>query len=226
MTTENVVYIDFNTQPSIEVAGTLLVSLLYSEPRDTDDVRSHALTVLGARALHARAAKDAEWANSIAPNRPCYTVQSVDAINRGLVDINRRLRRRWIAGEMALPLLEIVDTGRCRAMEHFREKPTINKLAGRFLNRGSQNSIEDIKKRIWSPSKPVLHLAAAFSLEKYTLFKNGEDFDFDAFLWDSVLVARLISIAELYERLVEKGISSKMLNVDPTTLIRVRATAA
>ena len=63
MSASNIIYVTLKSQPVYEIAGALLVALLYSEPRDTDDDRSHALTILCARALHARAEHDVEWAN-------------------------------------------------------------------------------------------------------------------------------------------------------------------
>ena len=51
MSANNIVQVDFKTQLVYEIAAIVLVSLLYSEPRDTDDDRSHALSVLCARAV-------------------------------------------------------------------------------------------------------------------------------------------------------------------------------
>ena len=225
MSARNIIHVNFTTQPIHEIAAIVLVSLLYSEPGDTDDDRAYALAILCARALHGCTAGDA-LASSSAQIRPGLALLSIDEVNRRLVDINRRIRRRWIAGEMVLPFLEIAATDKCPAMEHLGKRTTVNNVAELVLKNAPASTPEDVKKRIWAASKQVLHLAAAFSFEKYTRAVRSEPFDFDAFFWDPVFVARIIAAAELYEPLLEKSIASGRLRVQPESLIRLRAAAA
>jgi hypothetical protein len=217
----NLIQVDFDTQPIFEIASTVLVALLYSELKDTDADRSHALTILCARALHMRAQQDPGWVHAAAPSKLCYAMTSVDEINRALKDINRRLRRRWVAGTMALPFLEIAATGHCAIAQDQRGKTTVNHLASRVLGNAPECSPEDVKKRIWGPSKPVLHLAAAFSFERYVRAQRKEEFDFDDFFWSPEFVARIIVAADLYRPLLEKAIKPGKLKLDPATLIRI-----
>lgn len=217
----NLIQVDFNNQPVYENAATVLVALLYSEPRDTDADRSHALKILCSRALYLRAQQEPNWANSSTPNKLCDAMTSVDEINRALKDINRRLLRRWVAGAMVLPFLEIAATGQCAVAQDQRGKTTVNHMAERVINTAPESSTEDVKKRIWGPSKPVLHLAAAFSFERYMRARRGEVFDFNAFFWDPVFVARIIVAADLYRPLLERVIRPAKFKLDPATLIRI-----
>ncbi|MBP6013445.1 MAG: hypothetical protein KBA31_14565 [Alphaproteobacteria bacterium] len=218
----NIVHVDFNAQPIYEIGAVVIATLCYSAPDDNDSDREKAVTALCAWALRVRAEGDATWANTALPIKPCYTAQSFEEVDRVLKDVNRRMRDRLAAGRIVMPFLQKALTDALQIIGRTPMKPTVNKLAPYVLKDPSVSDTDNVKSRIWSPSRSVLHLAGAFEFAHDVLHKGGQRLDFVTMLWNDAFIRFVLKVAEDAEGLIAKSFSDGDLKIDPTTLIRVR----
>lgn len=214
--------VDFKTQPIYEIGAIAIATLCFSAPGDSDDAREKAVTALCAWALRVRAQADATWANTALPIKPCYAAQSFEEVDRVLKDVNRRMRDRLAAGRIVMPFLQKALTGELPIIGKSPMKPTVNKLAPYVLKDPSISDIDNVKSRVWSPSRSVLHLAGAFEFAHDVLHKGGDELDFVTMLWNEPFVRFVLKVAGDAEGLIAKSFSDGDLKIDPATLIRLR----
>jgi hypothetical protein len=222
MSFNTTICIDFNTQPIYEIGAIMIAALCYSTPHDCDDDREKAVTALCALALRVRAQGDATWANTALPIKPCYAAQSFEEVDRVLKDVNRRMRDRLAAGRIVMPFLQKALTGELPMIGNAPMRPTVNKLAPFVLKDARVSDADNVKSRVWSPSRSVLHLAGAFEFAHDVLHKGGQRLDFVTMLWNETFVRFVLKVAEDAEGLIAKSFSDGDLKIDSATLIRLR----
>lgn len=222
MATENVVYIDFNKQPIYEIGSALVATLCYSAPGDTFNEREKAQTALCAWGLRTRAQVDLDWANIYVPIKPCNVAPSNEEVDRALKGVNRRMRDRLAAGRILMPFLQKSLTGELPIIGGRPMKPTLNKLAPYVLKHPGVGDVDNVKSRLWSPSRNVLHLAGAFEFAHDVLHKGGQQLDFTTMIWNETFIRFVLHVAQDAEALIVKSCSDRELKIDPTSLIRIR----
>lgn len=120
-------------------------------------------------------------------------------IKAGLKGSRRLARDRLLAGWM---LLQRLGKGvRPSGAAPPARRPSIEALAERALRWAGENRADNLVKRLWSPSRPVLHLAAAFQV---MAAKAGleEGKVGDATLDDPALNEQIVTLAGEIEELV------------------------
>jgi hypothetical protein len=145
--------------PCPEAAATLFAAVAYP-----DDLKSRG------RFHEALCVQTLAWiaknfpSTGHQPIRPQYLIPAEADRLRHLRLGLTQLANRAKAGEMVLPFLEYELKG---TTEWIGEKPTsINKMAARIAAECGRNggNAENVKHRVWAPSRSVAHVAAAIRL--------------------------------------------------------------
>ena len=205
-------------------AGAILLTLLAcpgaKDAKDTDEVRGGFHQTLCSMALQAQALIDPEWARSPQSIKPLYLLRSDRDIARDLKLLGRRLRDRAVAARMAIAFLKEVETGEPPRLPAGLTRLSINELSKLVLPDSGQRDPENVESRIWRPSRPVIHLAAATQvLMQMTERAIKRQLTFWDVLFNQDVIEWVVTAAKRYERLI--GRSTRM-HVDPKLLIRVR----
>lgn len=212
--------IDFDRLEVYEAGATLLTLLACPSAKDTDEVRGGFHATLCSLALQVQAVIQPEWARSPQSIKPLYFLRSDRDIARDLKLLARRLRDRAVAARMAIAFLKEAETGEPPTLPEGLKRLSINELSKLVLPDSGQRDPENIETRIWRPSRPVIHLAAATQvLMQMTERAIKRRLTFWDVLFNRDVIEWLVTAAETYEGLI--GRSTRM-HVDPELLIRVR----
>lgn len=188
-TAPRVYRVDLNTQAPYE-AGALLLTLL-AFPKETEDddtfVAQHAS--LCTSALLERSRSDPEWARTHHPIKPEHFSVQPDVVKKNLRTLHRALRDRMVAGRVANAI--IFDAAGLRpTLPKGCEGFSIKQLMKMALDDLGQEDAENAEQRIWRPSQPVIHLAAAVQAfmnrpdkAPYEVSVGDIMFDLAAILW-------------------------------------------
>ena len=217
---------DLDRQPIYEIGAALVTILTFSEAGDTDDDRGDVHAALCKWALHSRAISDSEWAGKPLLIKPIYMLLTDDQVDRQLRTLNRRFRDRMIAARMVMPFLKQTHSGELPKLDPPLKRLTINKMAERVLPISGQTEPGNVKSRVWRPSLPVLHLAAATEVVRQLLERHANIvLGYEHLLWETGVIAWILREAQIFEGLMEKATSARELRVDPAKLIRLRLVA-
>jgi hypothetical protein len=138
-----------------ECGASLLALLAF--PSATDEERAEIEASLCAN--HLRAVFE-ETGDGDKPVKAKYAFRDLQVINSDLRTFDRLIRDRIVAARVAIPFLQ-------RASGHGLKLPSsvkrlsINQLAEFVMKEANQSNPENFKTRVWRPSLPVIHLAAA-----------------------------------------------------------------
>jgi hypothetical protein len=209
--------IDLSRSPVYE-AGAILVTLLALPDGDeTQRGNLHAslcyLAILGQAHLKGFGAEQ--------PIKPIYAFRSEDDVAKDLRTLERRLRDRIVAARMAIPFLQAAVMNAPPKLPFGIEKLSLNRLseiAIRDLNQESDSA--NVETRIWRPSLPVIHLAVATALAMEAAGQAGEDINIGHLLTNRTLIEWIVTEAEKYAALIEKG--GVLPGKASPSLIRVR----
>jgi hypothetical protein len=216
--------IDFNKLEIYEAGGLLLTVLAYPGARDADEARSSAHKALCSLALQALAQADPVWAETPQPIRPIYILCSDKQIEKSLRALQRRIRDRMAAARMAIAFLKDAEATKPPPLPEGVKRLSINELSKLVLSDTTQSEPENIETRIWRPSRPVIHLAAALQvLMQLGVKAAGSPVTFFHVLLYQDVIRWVVTEAQKYEELIEK---SQQIHVDPSMLIRVRLAGA
>lgn len=212
--------------PDVYEAGAALLTLV-AYPSETDAVALGSLhKSLCAIALNERAKRDPVWANEPQLIKPTYAMRSPDEMKRDLRTIDRRLRDRLVAGKMAIAFIQEAQTGeRPSTLSEEVKRLSINEMAKFLYREAGQSYPENFESRIWRPSLPVIHVAAAIlavTRLKYGVSQPPLEFSV-ALLEDREVIDAVLTKAEEYEDLIAQ---SKQLKPVPGKLIRFRRAPA
>ena len=206
-------------------------SLSWLTPADGSDEERGALqATLCSQFLYDRFVNDHDWAASPQLIKPVYAFRSEDQIKKDLKKLERIFRDRAIAGRMAMALFQEAegDGKRPETLPKEIKKVTLDQLAimvkDEVLGSGIEET-ENIEKRTWRPSLPVIHLAAALQVLQQGLEKGIAGLP----SLDNIWAAResiewLVTKAQYFEGLVlaKPIIKNKKVLIKPEQLIKIR----
>ena len=205
----------------VHECGAVLVSLL-AYPNDDKDERQRENLHASLCAFLLRAKfDDSEHENTPQPMKPIHAFRERHQINRDLKTLKRRMRDRMVAARMAIPFLQEVETGSPPPLPASIKRLSINAMAEFVLDDAGQSDPENVETRIWRPSLPVIHLAAATQV-----FLNlAETDNRGPLLLGDILCSRfaieyIVTEAQRYEALLFKGLTQKA--IAPEKLIKLR----
>ena len=206
--------VDLSGPDLFDVAALLISHLAWPASSDTKH-RSGFYLSFYAWCVRERAARDPCWGEQpqfIQPNAVC---RSESDIARDIRTLERRLRDRLTAGHIAMAVLKETGLGVMPTLPAGAKRLSINQMI-EHMDLGL-SAVDNVAKRVWRPSLPVVHLCAAWASvqqEHWTAHETPADL-ITSFQSPEVL-AQIIHRAELYVPLLERG----RLAVPPGTLVR------
>src|SRR5208283_1661859 len=94
-------------------------------------------------------------------------------VDRDVKTVARRIGERMVAGRMAIPFFWHAGLGDTIMLPRGIERLSVNQMAKFVLDDAGQAEAGNVKKRVWGPSRPVIHLAAAAAFLAQQLKKAG-----------------------------------------------------
>lgn len=211
--------VDF-TQSTVYECGMLLITLLaYPEVENTEELMNNVHTSLVHLYLQKKIETDPEWANTPQLIKPIYTLRNEKIIMKDLRQTDRRLRDRMIAARMAIGFLKEVVSGESPKMPVGFTQLSINAMSVLVADTENFSDSENIEKRIWQKSVPIIHLAAAVAMLINMTEKDvKEPSDIYDLLTEPDKIRWVISKTKEYAELLYK---SKKLTITPDKLIQI-----
>jgi hypothetical protein len=221
MTTDDII-LDLSAIAPYE-AGAVLLSVL-ALPGGTTADRENMMLSLCNIAIRAQFPIEGESALDAKFIKPVYAFRYEEDILRDLKKIGALLRDRIVAARIAIPFLQRAAGTDVRLPQDVK-RLSINEMvksAARDLQKEGRE--ENIETRIWRPSLPVIHIAAAVATELQSLERAGTELGENGWAYIMAhrwLVESIVTEAALYAALIEKGPwpSSKM-----PPLVRIQIT--
>ena len=220
--------IDLSRSQPFEACAAL-VSVL-AHPEASDDARARLMAslchlVLKGAFLGGEAAEQAKER----PIKPIYAFRSDDDddMRKDLKKIRRLLRDRMVAAQMALPLIMRAEGTLPAKLPEGLSKLSLNELGPWAMSKVPKADEDDVKSesgniesRIWRPSLPAIHLAAALAVVMQRTSKEGYgEIEIGQLLTQFWIAEQVAELGERYGVLIEKG---SVLPGKPPGLIRFR----
>ncbi len=209
---------DFKSLETYEIGAALAAIIAYPPGFGDEEKRGRAHIVLCAEALRERYNRDEEWANKPQYIKPIYAFHDLGAVQRDMNTINRQLQNRLHAAHVAMAFIKEAEIG--HLPEDFpkeAERLSINELV-RTLKFDEAIDVDNFETRVWRPSLPVIHLAAAFAVNMAAARKDGKDTSLGDLIFDQEMITDIIHKAELYEKLLVRS----KIRISKENLVHVR----
>jgi hypothetical protein len=204
--------------------GAVLLSLLAHPPMASGDKDWKRLQrTLCHVFLKDRSERDPEWARRRQSIKPIYAFVPEKEAKRNMRTLDRRLRDRMAAARVAIAFLQEAKLGvRPPTLPKSVKRLSVNQMADLVCDDAGMSSPENFETRVWRPSLPVIHLAAALQVLLQDENRAGRKLlSWGNVMQDRGIVKRVIREAEEYRGLIAK---SPRLKIKPKVLVRVRLT--
>lgn len=213
--------IDFRNLASYEPGAILLTLLAHPEPEASDETLGRLQRTLCHLHLKAKADNDPDWAATVQPIKPLYAFADPKHVQQDLRQFKRRLRDRMVAARMAIAFLQEVQPGKAARLPNGIRRLSLNALSLIVLDDLDMQDDLNVETRVWRPSLPVIHLAAAVAVLIDQVEKAEQvSLHLGHFLVYPDLVRQVIQYADEYATLLMK---STKLKLQPDILIRIKA---
>lgn len=213
--------IDFASLEPYECCALVVTLLAQPDKREDDEAMGGLFATLCHLALQARAETDETWASSPQRLKPIYAFREPQDINRDLKQVKRRLRDRMVAAKMVMGFLKEAETKQAFVLPKGMKRLSLNCLAEWVLDDLDIKVEDNVETRIWRPSLPVIHIAAAIAVLMDQAERAGHvPFTIGHLLLNPGLIRLVIERSNQYADLLLK---STKLKLDPDTLIRLEA---
>jgi hypothetical protein len=205
---------DFSKIEVFEAGASLLTLLAYPEAK-RGEKRSELHTSLCALAVRALHPLDTESALRPQAIKPSYAFRNDREIKRDLRTLYRRHRDRMIAGRMAIAFLQKAR-GIKPKVPGTTGRLSINALCALVADDAGYTNSENVETRIWRPSLPIVHVAAAVQV---LLHSSPGSIDAGQLMNSRPLIEWVVREAEEYEQLFAR---SRFRGIDASRLIKIR----
>ncbi len=157
-----------------ELGLALMVSLAFPERRDDELFLGDVLADLCHHYLLAKWISDPAGALLPQSMKPIYVFRDPKVLERNLKDFDRRIQNRLYAAKMAIAPLQAAQSGQWPpTLPKHINKLSLAQLSDLIYSDTQNNDPANIHKRIWQPSLPVIHLAAALVVYMNDLDPSG-----------------------------------------------------
>lgn len=136
----------------------------------------------------------------------------------GFQRFQKSLQRNLVAGRMAIALLQQEEPNP-RPLPFGMRRISINAAAEFVTDEEIETEAANVKSRIWKPSLPVIHVAAALGVVAHDAMRAGKTFGLQHALFLPEVLAEILDEAERNESRIE---AMAKPFVDPARLIRFR----
>jgi hypothetical protein len=134
--------------------------------------------------------------------RPPYVFRHPDTIDRDVHFVEKRLGERMVAGRMAIAFLRRADSGATPPLPQGIKRLSLNEMAAFVAEDAGQLDPINVERRVWAPSRPVIHLAAAAAMLGQRRNKGGIPTGLETFLLDRGFVEEVSRQAERLRALI------------------------
>src|SRR5208282_4703115 len=158
-----IVTLDSHEQAAFETGAILLSILAFPAPAE-EEASKKAAEALCADVLRVTVANYPDRAADWRVAYPVYAVIDKAESRRRLRTLRRRLRDRMVASRMSLGFFEEGITGRPARLPPAMLRLSLNQLSELVQSQSGESITENIERRAWRDSRPVIHLAAAMQI--------------------------------------------------------------
>jgi hypothetical protein len=123
------------------------------------------------------------------------------------------------ASRMVIPFLQQAESGEPPKLPAGIKPLSINKMAEFVMEDAEQSDPNNVKRRYWIPSRPIIHLAAAMAIIAQEQIRKGHPLAMELLMFDQALIEEIIGRAIVFEDLIAK---SQKFPVKADKLIQVR----
>jgi len=109
-----------------------------------------------------------------------------------------------VAGRMAMAFLQRAELGSAHRLPKGLKRLSLNEMAAYVSEDAGQADTTNVLNRIWRPSRPVIHLAAAAARIGQRLHQLGQPTRLESFLFSRELVEKVVTDAERLRGLIAK----------------------
>ena len=205
---------DFSKIEVFEAGASLLTLLAYPEA-NREDARSQLHTSLCALAVRAIYPVDSEPPLRPQAIKPIYAFRTERGMKRDLRTLYRRHRDRMIAGRMAIAFLQKAS-GITPKVPGTTGRLSIDALCALVADDAGYTDSENVETRIWRPSLPIIHVAAAVQV---LLHSSPGSIHAGQLMNSRPLIEWVVREAEEYEQLFAR---SRFRGIDARNLIKIR----
>ncbi len=171
--------IDFAAFEVFEVGAFLLTRLAYPDVSTPEPLVDELFNSLCKISLLKRMDADPSWAITPQTVKPYYLLLPDKTVTRALKLAERRWRHRMGAARMARGFLGPMMTGAPAELPPGMTKVNLAQLSELVLHEVGESDPENVAKRVWRLSLPVIHLASAIDQILLTLDAySGQEADF------------------------------------------------
>ncbi len=207
---------DLSFSEPYEIGAALAAIMAY--PNADEEKISRAHTVLCSQALRDKYSWDEEWANQPQRIKPVYAFHDLGAVQRDMNTINGQLQNRLHAAHVAMAFFKEAALGHMPPdMPADAKRLSINELV-RTLKFNGAVDLDNFETRIWRPSLPVIHLAAALAINMDKASKEGKKTSIGDLIFDKKIITEVIATAQENEAWLEKS----KIQIDMNKIVRVR----
>lgn len=207
----------FGQNELYENGALLLTAIVCSEK--SDEARSSELFhSLCARALRLKYLANLDDVTPITA-KPQYIFRDLGTVARDVTFAGKRFGVRMVAGRMAVPFFQHACQGAPVRLPTEIKRLSVNQLAEYVMDDAGQADSANVKKRVWNPSRPVIHLCAAAAIIARGIRKAGGSVHMESFLFDRDLIKAVVECAEELAQFAEKDAK---FPVPAARLLRVR----
>jgi hypothetical protein len=214
------ILLDFSNAETYECGAMLLAVLAYPSGSDASSRRELRTSLCAAHlcSLHSGETDTAV----ILPLKPAYVFRRERTIKKDIKTLERRLRDRGIAARMFRGFWQEA-AGAAVNLPSGMTRLSLNQLA-ELVAEDAQQSPENVETRIWRPSTPIIHIAAAME----NIMLDADRLGNGRISWGDILTSRdlveeVIQKADVIEGLI--GTSEKIrsqLNIEPARLVKLQ----
>jgi len=211
--------IDFRSNEVYE-CGAALIALLALPEEKFSDRRAELHGALCALALHAMAQSDDTWRWTPQKVKPGYLLISPSEVARADRQCRRQLHHRMVAARMAMPLLREASEGKVPTLPKGMNRLSINELAGLVAEDVGQEDTHNIEARVWRPSLPVVHIAAAVAVTINEAERaSGHVPNFGDFMLNKEWISRVVVASQEFDALFNR---STRVRRNAATVVQLR----
>jgi hypothetical protein len=152
--------VDLRRGDAFEWSALLLTVLAFPEEEPPEALMKSCFCSLCASAIAEDVFRHPERVN-VKGMKPAYGFCDKHRIDRDLRQLEKRVADRMLAAKMVKPFIPEASTGESPVRRLGMKRLSLAQMAEVVLSESRESELKNLLSRIWRPSRPVIHLAAA-----------------------------------------------------------------
>jgi hypothetical protein len=214
------IVIDLSREEPFEWGALLTTIMAFPEREPPESLMESCFLSLCSLAIRGRVAIEPALVNQRLAMKPAYALHDSAFLDRDMRHVEKRLQHRMLAGKMCVPFLQEASTRMRLELPPGIERLFVSQMAEMVLEESGYSDAKHVVERIWYPSRPVIHFAAATTIvsSEYVRLGYGH-LTIAQLVTDPNVVSSVVRVANDCIPLLAK---SRRARVDTGSLIRVR----